>query len=79
MNCQELENLYENSRHDLQVTQEALTKFQSSQQVNRHLGQVDPLQQKVEGHPGYIEGLYNTILSFHALYGFLGTQLKKVK
>lgn len=36
--CQELENLYENSRHDLQVTQEALTKFQSSQQVSTRTG-----------------------------------------
>jgi hypothetical protein len=30
---QELENVYENTRQDLLVTQEALAKFQSSQQV----------------------------------------------
>jgi len=36
--CQELENLYENTRHDLHVTQEALTKFQSSQQVSTRTG-----------------------------------------
>jgi hypothetical protein len=31
---QDLENLYENTRQDLLVTQEALAKFQSSQQVS---------------------------------------------
>ena len=32
---QDLENLYENTRQDLLVTQEALAKFQSSQQVSK--------------------------------------------
>ena len=32
--CQQLETLIENTKHDLQVTQEALAKFQSSQQVS---------------------------------------------
>jgi hypothetical protein len=31
---QDLENVYELTRHDLLVTQEALAKFQSSQQVH---------------------------------------------
>ena len=30
---QELESHFENTKHELQVTQEALAKFQSSQQV----------------------------------------------
>lgn len=30
---QELETHFENTKHELQVTQEALAKFQSSQQV----------------------------------------------
>lgn len=36
--CQELENLYDNTKHDLQATQEALAKFQSSQQVSTRTG-----------------------------------------
>jgi len=36
--CQELETHFENTRHELQVTQEALAKFQSSQQVSTRTG-----------------------------------------
>lgn len=36
--CQELEAHFENTKHELQVTQEALTKFQSSQQVSTRTG-----------------------------------------
>lgn len=38
LRCQDLENLYENTRQDLLVTQEALAKFQSSQQVSTRTG-----------------------------------------
>ncbi|XP_025833411.1 protein bicaudal D [Agrilus planipennis] len=36
--CEELETLYENTKHDLQITQEALTKFQSSHRVTTKTG-----------------------------------------
>jgi len=36
--CQELESHFENTKHELQVTQEALAKFQSSQQVSTRTG-----------------------------------------
>lgn len=36
--CQELETHFENTKHELQVTQEALAKFQSSQQVSTRTG-----------------------------------------
>ncbi|CAO1373653.1 unnamed protein product [Diamesa tonsa] len=36
--CEELENLFENTKHELEITQEALTKFQSSQRVNTKTG-----------------------------------------
>jgi len=36
--CQELEAHFENTKHELQVTQEALAKFQSSQQVSTRTG-----------------------------------------
>jgi len=36
--CQDLEAHFENTKHDLQVTQEALAKFQSSQQVSTRTG-----------------------------------------
>lgn len=36
--CEELEALYENSRHELEITQEALAKFQSSQKVTTKTG-----------------------------------------
>lgn len=38
LRCQDLENVYENTRQDLLVTQEALAKFQSSQQVSTRTG-----------------------------------------
>jgi len=36
--CQELETHFENTKHELNVTQEALSKFQSSQQVSTRTG-----------------------------------------
>ncbi|KAL1513054.1 hypothetical protein ABEB36_002533 [Hypothenemus hampei] len=36
--CEEFETLYENTRHELQITQEALTKFQSSHKVTTITG-----------------------------------------
>ncbi|ALC39984.1 BicD [Drosophila busckii] len=36
--CEELETLYENTRHELDITQEALTKFQTSQKVTNKTG-----------------------------------------
>lgn len=36
--CEELENLYDNTKHELEITQEALTKFQSSQKVTTKTG-----------------------------------------
>ncbi|KAG5891425.1 hypothetical protein JTB14_031491 [Gonioctena quinquepunctata] len=36
--CEELEALYENSKHELGITQEALTKFQSSHKVSTKTG-----------------------------------------
>lgn len=36
--CQELETHFENTKHELHVTTEALTKFQSSQQVSTRTG-----------------------------------------
>jgi protein bicaudal D len=36
--CEELENLYENTKHELEITQEALTKFHSSQKVTTKTG-----------------------------------------
>jgi len=36
--CQELETYFENTRHELEVTQEALAKFQTSQQVVSRTG-----------------------------------------
>jgi len=36
--CQELEAHFENTKHELEVTQEALAKFQSSQQVSTRTG-----------------------------------------
>lgn len=36
--CQELETHFENTKHELEVTQEALAKFQSSQQVSTRTG-----------------------------------------
>lgn len=36
--CQELEGHFENTKHELTVTQEALAKFQSSQQVSTRTG-----------------------------------------
>merc|ERR1711936_78536 len=36
--CQDLEINFENTKHELQVTQEALAKFQSSQQVSTRTG-----------------------------------------
>ncbi|CRL03756.1 CLUMA_CG016414, isoform A [Clunio marinus] len=36
--CEELENLYENTKHELDITLEALTKFQSSQKVTTKTG-----------------------------------------
>lgn len=36
--CQDLETHFENTKHDLQITQEALAKFQSSQQVSTRTG-----------------------------------------
>ncbi|XP_070496446.1 protein bicaudal D [Chironomus tepperi] len=36
--CEELENLYENTKHELEITQEALTRFQSSQKVTTKTG-----------------------------------------
>lgn len=36
--CEELETLYENTKHDLDITQEALAKFQSSQKVTTKTG-----------------------------------------
>ncbi|XP_050294504.1 protein bicaudal D [Anthonomus grandis grandis] len=36
--CEELEVLYENSKHDLQITQEALAKFQSTHKVTTKTG-----------------------------------------
>lgn len=36
--CDELENLYDNARHELDITQEALAKFQSSQKVTTKTG-----------------------------------------
>ncbi|XP_022224108.2 protein bicaudal D [Drosophila obscura] len=36
--CEELETLYDNTRHELDITQEALTKFQSSQKVTNKTG-----------------------------------------
>lgn len=38
LRVQELETHFENTRHELQVTQEALAKFQSSQQVSTRTG-----------------------------------------
>ena len=43
--CQQLETLFENTKHDLQVTQEALAKFQSSQQVSVLMEQISFLCQ----------------------------------
>ncbi|GAB0093880.1 protein bicaudal D [Sergentomyia squamirostris] len=36
--CDELENLYENTKHDLDITLEALAKFQTSQKVTTKTG-----------------------------------------
>ncbi|XP_060521177.1 protein bicaudal D [Cylas formicarius] len=36
--CEELETLYENSKHELQITQQALAKFQSSHKVTTKTG-----------------------------------------
>ncbi|KAJ8973381.1 hypothetical protein NQ317_012096 [Molorchus minor] len=36
--CEELETLYENSKHELNITQEALAKFQSSHKVTTKTG-----------------------------------------
>nr|NP_001260530.1 bicaudal D, isoform C [Drosophila melanogaster]NP_724056.1 bicaudal D, isoform A [Drosophila melanogaster]P16568.2 RecName: Full=Protein bicaudal D [Drosophila melanogaster]AAF53616.1 bicaudal D, isoform A [Drosophila melanogaster]AAL39597.1 LD17129p [Drosophila melanogaster]AGB93065.1 bicaudal D, isoform C [Drosophila melanogaster]CAA35964.1 Bic-D protein [Drosophila melanogaster] len=36
--CEELETLYDNTRHELDITQEALTKFQTSQKVTNKTG-----------------------------------------
>ncbi|CAG9765592.1 unnamed protein product [Ceutorhynchus assimilis] len=36
--CEELESLYENAKHELHITQEALTKFQSSHKVTTKSG-----------------------------------------
>ncbi|XP_062545647.1 protein bicaudal D [Armigeres subalbatus] len=36
--CEELEALYENARHELEITQEALQKFQKTQQVTTKSG-----------------------------------------
>uniref|UniRef100_A0A1L8DVM5 Putative microtubule-associated protein bicaudal-d n=1 Tax=Nyssomyia neivai TaxID=330878 RepID=A0A1L8DVM5_9DIPT len=36
--CEELENLYENTKHDLDITLEALAKFQTSQKVTTKTG-----------------------------------------
>lgn len=36
--CEELESLYENSKHELQITQEALAKFESSHRVTTKTG-----------------------------------------
>lgn len=36
--CEELEALYENARHELEITQEALQKFQKTQQVTNKSG-----------------------------------------
>lgn len=38
MRCEELEVLYENARHELDITHEALTKFQTSQKVTAETG-----------------------------------------
>lgn len=36
--CEELETLYENARHELEITQEALAKYQTSQKVTTKTG-----------------------------------------
>lgn len=36
--CEELETLYDNTKHELEITQEALTKFQTSQKVTTKSG-----------------------------------------
>ncbi|XP_030383864.1 protein bicaudal D [Scaptodrosophila lebanonensis] len=36
--CDELETLYDNTKHELDITQEALTKFQTSQKVTNKTG-----------------------------------------
>ncbi|XP_031637021.1 protein bicaudal D [Contarinia nasturtii] len=36
--CEELETLYENSKHDLEITQEALAKFETTQKVTNKSG-----------------------------------------
>lgn len=36
--CEEFENLYENTKHELEITLEALTKFQSSQKATTKTG-----------------------------------------
>lgn len=36
--CEELESLYENTKHELDITQEALQKFQKTQQVTTKSG-----------------------------------------
>lgn len=36
--CEDLESIYENTKHELEITQEALTKFQSSQKVTTKTG-----------------------------------------
>ncbi|KAH8298362.1 hypothetical protein KR018_008094, partial [Drosophila ironensis] len=38
LKCEELETLYDNTRHELDITQEALTKFQTSQKVTNKTG-----------------------------------------
>ena len=43
---QELEAHFENTKHELQVTQEALAKFQSSQQVS-HILDMKLLQKEI--------------------------------
>lgn len=35
--CEELETLYDTTKNELDVTQEALAKFQSNQQVSMHI------------------------------------------
>ncbi|XP_037958439.1 protein bicaudal D [Teleopsis dalmanni] len=38
LKCEELETLYDNAKHELEITQEALTKFQTSQKVTTKTG-----------------------------------------
>ena len=48
--CEELETLYETTKNDLEITQSALEKFQSSQQVKSSIHMKKNIKNTLVGH-----------------------------